>query len=422
MTTEPKRTHKLKKNILALWVASLLATLFMAAPAAAQNNAALLAYENAGGQLVVASADGNFRWIITSPNEQLLPTSNLVWSPNGQQLLHIVRGANGNSLRVAQPQQQAVLEIASINGPLSGGAWLSNNTVIAGTGGGLTVFDTASGNASALFPGASITSGETVSPDGRFVFYAREGQLAVGSSNGGAENLLGTNTANAPGVGLWAQNAPVVAYWTTSANGTTVLGITNAQSGETVAVDTNSAVPVTPQMWLPGTLTLLYRSPVGLMALDASCIQQGCSQVPTPVTVLTATSAQISAASQGSVLVYAANGDIFAVSANCVSAGTCADTAITVGNVSGNSRLHTAGTTAAYTGADNVVRTLDARCANSGSCQPLATGLVGTVAGITANGSFVIVNSGSQLQAYQVGGAPVALGGTRNNSRIALPG
>ncbi len=406
-----------------IWIIGLLAAaLTLALPmAGAQAGGDLLAYENASGQLVVAGGGGDFRWIVTNPNEPLNPTGALSWSPGGEQLLYSVQTGNGASLRVANPATQAATEVAAVNGPLTGGAWLSSSAVLAGTGQGVVAWDINTGNAQVIVPDGRTTTGQTAGPGGRFIFYQRGDQLATAAANGGNEVLLGRNNADAPGLGLWADSGAVVAYWAITDSGTAALGVANAQTGEVITLDTGSSIPVTPHAWLPGTLTLLYRSSNGLMALDASCIASGCSAQPAPVTVLPMTSAEVGTSAAGT-LVYAANGSVFAADAGCIQAGTCTNAAAGVGNAGADSTLHVRGTTAAYTAANGVVHVFDTGCVSGGNCQPTATGLAGAVVGVSAAGDAVAVNDGQTLQVFGAGGAAVSLGRVRANSRVIWSG
>ncbi|MEM6529903.1 MAG: hypothetical protein AAF653_16505 [Chloroflexota bacterium] len=342
-----------------LLIAALLAVLVFVVPvAAAQGNTPQLAYVNSSGQLVVTSADGATRWVVTNPNEPLVNRANLAWAPNGQQLFFAVNTGSGTSLRMANTSSQSVTEIGTVDSSVNGGEWSPDGrSVVMGSGQGIV---SAAGSAAVIIPGGQLTGGQAFSPNGRFLFYHNGGGYSLAGANGANPvTLPGRNDATAAGAGLWADSGAVVAYWTFTDGGTSALNVTNAANGETLMLDSGTSVPVTPLAWLPNSQTLLYRSAQGVVAVDASCVQRGCSEAPAQTAILPVTAANV-LVTDNNVLVFTGNGGIFGINASCVSAGNCADGAVSAGGIAGNSRVAAAGNVLPFTCADNALNTQNA--------------------------------------------------------------
>jgi hypothetical protein len=113
-------------------------SLVLVGGAAAQNRA-WVAFVNASGQLIVSSADGGYRWIVTNPGEYLVEPIGFTWSPNGAQLFFAVSTGGGANARIADVGSQTVLDLGVIGASsLSGGAWTAD-------GQGVLAADSASG-------------------------------------------------------------------------------------------------------------------------------------------------------------------------------------------------------------------------------------------------------------------------------------
>lgn len=372
-----------RKTILLITVAIL--TVLALSTAAAQGRVPLLAYVNAGTQLVITGADGNFRWVVTSPGEQLAPDVNLAWSPDGARLFFAVRTASGTSLRTAAPSSQMMSEFATVGGAVQGGEW-HNNSIVLATLDGIVQVNVETGAASVVAPGGQAINEQMVSPDGDFLFYHNGSGFALTPLNDFSEMALpGRNDATAAGVGVWAEDAPLVAYWTFGAAGTSVLNVTNATTGDTLTLDSDSAVPVTPLAWLQNTL--IYRSATGVFALDG---RSGAS-----VPILPVTASHIRLTDTG-VLIYTDNGVVFGAGAACIATGDCIANAVPLGSTSGTLAVN--GNTTAFTAPDGTVQAVALGCVDAGTCSPTATGISGMVVSVSPDGNFVLAASQGAAQ------------------------
>src|SRR5579871_6706947 len=158
-------------------------------PVAAQSSSPLVALTNSSGQLIVSSADGSYRWIVTNPGQTL--AGDFAWAANGNQVLFAV----GNVLNSGSIAQQNVQQIGQVAGNLI-----------------------------------------SLSPDGKFAFYqTSDGGYGIQALNGGATTKGAlSNNVGAPNNGVWSSAAPDVAYW--GYNGNSDLGVTNAANGQSITL------------------------------------------------------------------------------------------------------------------------------------------------------------------------------------------
>lgn len=389
----------------------------------AQSNPPYLSYVNAGGQLVITDANGNFRWVVTNPGEQLLETVPLAWSPGDNRLLHAVQTGGSISIRLADMEQQTLLELANVTGAVGGGSWTATGSgVLLSTSAGIQLLDPNSGNSALLVPGGQLTSGGATSPDGRFLFFYLGGSFATApTSNPQALSALpGQNNPTADNVGLWAGSSPFVAYWGFGSSGTSTLGVANAANGAVLQVDGGSSLPITPLTWLPGTQTLLYRSAAGVMALDASCLATSCNGTPQATAILPVETSRV-AISQSNVLVYAVGSQLLGASAQCVRGGDCTAGAVTVGGIANSNSWGIAGGTAVFTATDGTINTVELGCVGAGTCNPTATSLRGIVGSTAQTTAHAAVFAGNQLQILDLTdrGGVITIDGVRSNNRSA---
>lgn len=397
-----------------------LALLALMLPVAMAQNTPSVAYVNAGGQLVIASGDGASRWVVTNPGETLAPAVNLAWSEDGRVLFGVQTGS-GVSLRVASPGSQAINELGLAPAGVSGGAWLADGRALVATRDGLTAFGNGS---SVIVPGAQLTAGSAVSPDGRFLFYAKNGQFAVNTTDGTRETLLGgASNPTSAGVGLWADTVPIVAYWTFDNTGTAALNATLASSPQnSISLPSGSAVPVTPLDWVPGSAVILFRSATGVYALDLGCVQTGCGDLSSQVVPVLPVNAADVTVSRGA-LVFTLDGNLYASPTSCINSGTCAQDALAVAPVARNTPVSVQGSAAAFTGSDGAVYAVNLACVSAGACTPAPTGASGTVSGVSEDGLFVLVSSGGELVAVSLGNmGAVALTGVNATIRPSWSG
>lgn len=367
----------------------------MSSPAFAQTTQQI-AYLNTSGQVVIASADGGFRWIVTNPGESLAPESYLAWSPSGDELLLAIQNGSQTSLRVATPNGQTVREITQVVSPVRGGEWTPNGRqIVIGTGSGIVAVDM-TGRVTLLAADGQITSGQTLANNGAFAFYAQSGTFALASMDGSnATQLPGSNPSAAGGIGLWADSEPLVAYWSQTANQTTALNITNATTSNTLTLDSGSTVPITPLDWVPGTSTLLYRSVAGINAIDAN---SGESRTILPVTVS-------HIATTRNALIYTLNGALYGIGIDCIAAGNCSDGASNLDQIVHGGQLALGQTLTAYTGTDNMIHALDLTCVTSGSCTPITLGTSGTVHSVAQDNRHILATVNGELRVLATDGS-----------------
>jgi hypothetical protein len=403
-----------------LIIAFILLSVFLTAlPTMAQTDG-FFAYTNSGGQLVITRPGNDYRWIVTNPGETLLETVDLSWSLDGSLLLYGVGSGNGYSLRVADTARQQVFEVANGSGYVSNGEWTTDGGVMVTTNEGIVQIAPGSG-AALRVAGGQMVGGASVSPDGAFMLYHANGQLALTTTaSGGAESLLpGQNRSPMDaGIGLW--DGSRVAYWTTGASGTSVVGVTDTRSGETLALDTGSGVPVTPIGWVPGQNTLVFLSANGVQAVDTSCVTSGgCGAVPSLVTLLPVTAQDVAISTDG-LLTWTLDGTRYVDGGNCLASGNCAATAVPVGSVLPRNPSYTGGNVTAFTSAtDGTLQVVDLACtAGGGASCGTAVATPGTVVGVAPNGAVVLAVANNQLVAVENGNL-TSLGNADAALRIA---
>ncbi len=340
--------------------------LIASAAQARQATAPLVAFTNSSGQLIVSSGDGSSRWIVTNPGETL--TGDPVWS--GSRLLFGIAQADSSSLRSADPASQTVSEIGQVSG-----------------------------------------SARSISPDGKFVFYQQpDGSYGVAAVGGSLTTLPLSNDLGARSSGLWADSAPLVAYWGYAGN--SVLGVTNAATGRSVTLDSGRAAPITPLAWLPNTSILVFRdTSASFRSADVACLINGeCS--PNPLESAIALASADAAVTDGTWLYFRSGEQIDAVNLSCIAAQNCLNSAVTLaGNAAPQTAPQVGGNTLLYTAYqqnpndpnDREVRALDLSCLSSpSSCAPQPI-LEQAVAGaVSSEGRFAVVQVNGGLQSLDL--------------------
>jgi hypothetical protein len=369
-------------------------------PASAQGGA-YIAFVNLSGQLIVSSADGAYRWIVTNPGEMLVTPLGFNWSPDGRLLFFGVNLNGAASLRFADPASQSAYEAAQISGgSLSGGGWTPDSRGIVfsdgssirflGTDSALMELISGQAGASLFSPFAdsrpNLPAARSLSPDGRYVFFQQgDGRYAVTALDGSsAFPLPGTNELNARQSGLWASASPLVAYWGYE-GGSSFLSATNATSGQTVTLNSGRSAPVNPILWRPGTSQLVYRDANGLVrSADLACLASTCSASPLDagLEMLPASASEIT--TDGASLYYVDGTSVMALPLSCIDAGACVGSAVQIAaNAAPGTMLSVGGTTLAFTGFsanpndvnDRQVQLVQLNgCQSSGGCQVLSTG------------------------------------------------
>lgn len=389
--------------------------LLFALPALASNGPRV-AFSNSSGQLVVASADGAARWIVTNPGEVLHSTLGFSWSPDQGRLFFAVDYGSVVSLRIGEPATMNVVEIAQVSGALSGGVWRDADTVLVavdgrviayGPGSPQTVLEGA-GSITLVSPYATDRPGRpgarSVSPDGLYLFYWQgNSQFLQLYGDTVSVALPGTAEPAARNSGLWADDAPFVAYWGLAGDGTSTLSVTGAASGQTVTLRSGRSAPITPVAWRPGSTQLLYRDASPFIRLaDLDCLHSGCAANPLEngLDLLPDSASEVQML--GDWLFFRDGEAVRALHLACVENGSCAGQALTLGqNAAPRTSLHAAGTTLVYTAYarsaadanDREIRLIDLRClSDPATCAP-RTLLSGAVAGLVSpDGAYMVAD------------------------------
>lgn len=347
----------------------ILSFLAVAVPALAQN-APLVALVNSGGQLLVSSGDGTFRWIVTNPGETLV--GDFVWSPSGDQLFFAVNTGSAVSLRAASIAQQSVSEL-----------------------------------------GQAASGMLTLSPDGNFAFTQQpDGTYSIVSSSGGSLTLPITNDAGAryTYTGVWSQTLPFAAYWGYAGN--SKLAVTNAANGQTVLVDSGRTSPVLPLHWVSGTASLIYRDSDGQIRIaNFGCLQSQCSGSPADLNVRTLATADADIATDNTHLYFRSANSIAAVPLACASADNCLTSAVPLAtnavpqtslSASNGVLLYTAYAQDLNNSADREVRAVNLACIASGGCSA-QTIITSAIAGaLSPNGRFAVIESSNGLESLDL--------------------
>lgn len=405
----------------ALWLivaVCLLLVLLPALPASAQSGARV-AFVNTSGQLVIGSADGSYRWIVTNPGEVLVQPVGFTWSPDGRSLFLAVNNGAGISLRFADPAAQSVTEAAQSGASaITGGGWTRDGRGVMVSDGNSITFIGRDGSIAPVVTGQSglslfspygdarpnLPGARSVSGGNTHVFFQQgDGRYAVAALDGSsAFPLPGSNEQNARASGLWADNAPLVAYW--GYEGSAILSVTNATNGQTLTLNSGRTAPITPVLWLPNTTVLLYRDASGVVrAADMACLASSCSADPlqSGLEVLPPTATEI-VLSNGA-LYYQDGTSIMALNSACISSGACAGSAMMVAaNAAPSTMISAAGNVLFFTGFSanpNDVNDRSAQvvvvngCQFSGGCTVAAaipSALSGT---LSADGSAALYDS-----------------------------
>lgn len=370
-----------------------------------------LALLNSSGQLVIASADGTARWIVTNPGETLNPDTGYTWSPDGNLLFFAIDTAGGTTARIADLATQTTTDIAQSNGRLSGGDWLTTDRVLLSDGSDVIAYS--ADGAQPLLPGVAATlispysngsAAQGISPDGNYLIFrdnSRGSTVIYRRDRNDLIDLSVSSELNARGNGMWSDAASLVAYQGTDAAGQNVLSVTNPALPATFTLSSNSSIPLSVIGWLPDSNRLIYRDSSGQGRLaDVGCLVSGCNDNPlesaTVVLPVAAGDVHIS----GTRLVFRMDDSLYALDTACSQTNTCADSAVGIATqlaprsgvqVAAGTVVYTAYSTASSDPLDREIRRLDLSCLPD-SCQPQNL-LSGAVAGaISPDGGYLVAD------------------------------
>ncbi len=380
---------------------------------AQQGGVPLVALVNNSGQWVVASGDGAYRWIVTNPGEQLAPDVGYHWSPNGDMLFWGIQEGAQVRLLMGDIASMSAREVAVVDGLVSGGEWIDNSTVVIAAQNNLLALSV-DGRTRTLVTASSPISLRAVLSDSPYtpapksygyghVFYASGGGYFLYSmAQGQIIALPGTNEAQARNSGLWADNAPLLAYWGFDDDGTSNLYVVGVESGTILNVDSGRSAPIFPLAWRANSTELIYRDGSNALRLaDVGCAVRSCSDNPLAagVAFLSATASEIQTTEDYAF--YREDTVIYAVPFSCVASDSCLDSAVAVvGDAAPQTPYHVADGRLVYTAFrddarnpnDRSVHIVDLACLNSGACEAV-TLLPDAAAGLlSADGAYVVVD------------------------------
>ncbi len=409
----------MNRRSLNLLAALLLAVWVMGSAFAASAQARpLVAFLNAAGQLVVTSADGGYRWVLTNPGEIVSSALGFRWSQNGERLFFAVDQGGEVSLRVADIAAQGVAEIGrALNGGLTGGEWTPDHSgVLVAAGDRLTWYPVsgtavdiraAQGAVSLRTPAFDSRTGwRSLSPDARTLVFRDAGgaTVALPLTGGYPVTLTAGSDPAAPG-GLWTDDGGLVAV-----AGNNQIVAWSPISGAQAQTAGASALPPAPLRWLPNTSLLLYQDGAGAVrSAELSCLRSGpCDPFATALPVLPASARDLRAVDNW--LVYLDGETVNAVPVSCLSAGGCAPVAM-AGAAAPGSSLDVRGGLLAYTAytsnpndpADREARVLDLNCLNAGGCAPRTVAPGAQAGALSPDGRALVLVSPAGLSVADLG-------------------
>jgi len=401
------------------WLGLLIVALLVVGSVLAQAGTPWVAFVNESGQLVVTDANGASRWIVTNPGEILHPVLGYSWSPDGTHLLVATQDGAGALLRLGDVSSQTLTDFGRLDGAyLSGGIWQNANTVLLSDG--QTVYaatqqgQTPIGVGALASPYADVTNATL--PANALPLSWQGGRYALGNTA-----LPGDQPdVRADNGGLWASNAPLVAYGAFDEDGASAVYVANGQTGATVRFNSGGRTPIFPEGWLPNTSQLLFRDGAGqIRAVDVGCLLSSCGSDPfeASVVILPASASEVQASANQ--LLYRDQDQIWRAPLGCIAQQNCYETAQAVGaNAAPRTPLLVRGNTALYTAygasqmdtADRTVYGLDLNCGDC-TAQPLVS-----------NASAVSLDASGLNAVVESPGQGIALLRTSDLSQIYLAG
>lgn len=315
------------------WFLFIFLSLMLLLPAQAQRAPLSLAYVNSSGQLVVTSADGQARWIVTNPGETLHPVLGFNWAPDGARFFFAV----GESLRVGDVAAQGISELGRLGGQLSGGEWDASGRIVlaaagdaSNPGAGVVLLPSSVVASPYMDERPNTPSVRASSYDGSAVFAWQSGGYVLRLSDGSLQSLPGRNDANARSSGFWSQAGPLVAYWGYDENGAATIYVAHPQGARYSL--SGGSTPVMPMTWIPGTGWLLYRDATGqIRGADLTCALSSCSANPleSGLYFLPASASELQF--WGEWAIYRNGEEVRALNIGCLDANRCENNNVLLG-------------------------------------------------------------------------------------------
>lgn len=380
------------------WLGLLIVMLVVVGSVLAQAGTPWVAFVNESGQLVVTDANGASRWIVTNPGESLHPTLGYTWSPDGTRLLVATQDGGGALLRIGDVQSQTLTDFGHLDGSsLSGGLWQNANTVALSDG--QTVFAVSAQGQTPIgtgrLPSPYVDMTTSTLPANALPLAWQSGSYTLGGTV-----LPGDQPDATSDSGLWATNAPLVAYAAFDDDGASAVYVANGQTGQTVHFNSGGRTPIFPEGWIPDSTELLFRDGAGQIRwVDVGCLLSGCGSDPFEASLVILPASASEAQASANQLVYRNQDQIWRVSLGCIGQQTCVDAAVAVGaNAAPRTPLLVRGSTALYTAysasqLDTNDRTVYSVNLSCGDCAAQALLSGATALSLDATGRNSVVQS-----------------------------
>lgn len=333
----------------------------------------LLAFLNGSGQLVVSSGDGVTRWIVTNPGQTIDPTLGFGWSADDT----LVLALDGFGILEGDPTTQ-----------------------------GITPIEETEADKLAFLRGIShrpnIAQPNGLSANGDYAFLWGDGRyftVPVGTTAGFRLRLVGDNDNQSSG--LWADTAPLVAYWGFNNEvGGTALAVWNPETETDLLLNSGGTIPVPPIGWIPDSTVLVYRTEAGdVRVADVGCLTSNCADNPLESGVVLAPSSANHIQVTSDRAYYVESQVVYGVDLACLNADNCMDSRFEIGrnavplsmmHVNGEHLVYTAYTSDPNNPSDRTVQLVDLTC--TPDCAPRAI-LNGAMAGVLSpSGDFLMVD------------------------------
>jgi hypothetical protein len=365
-----------------IWFVGLL--LFLWIPLSTAQSNSMLAFLNGSGQLVVSSGDGATRWIVTNPGQYVDESLGFAWTADGN-LNFALTGAGGFS---GVPNTQAITPVDTSD--------MMNMSYLRG-----------------MSSRPNIAQPQGLSADGQYAFVSdSERYFVVALSSNAVSQLPIGGNGNAQSSGLWADNAPLVAYWGLDNNiSSTALSVFHAPTQNMIIADSGSSIPMPPIAWQPNTTRLIFRTATGdVQMADVGCVVNGCADNPLERGVSVAPSSANHIQVTASHVYYVDGEQAFGVDFGCIQNNNCLDSRFVIGeavvplsmiHVSRNRLVYTSYTSDPNNPSDRTVQLVDLTCTPNCPPQPI---LNGAMAGLlSSSADYLMVDIvGEGLNILQV--------------------
>jgi hypothetical protein len=307
--------------------------------------------------LVVSSGDGATRWIVTNPGQFIDESLGFAWTADG----NLTFALTGMGVFSGTPNTQAIAAIDAED--------VANMSYLRG-----------------LNSRPNIALPQGTSADGQYAFVSDSGRyfvVALGSNV--SSQLPISSNGNDQSSGLWADNAPLVAYWGINNNtSSTALSVLHAPTQNMIITDSGGSIPMPPIAWQPNTTRLIFRTATGdVQVADVGCVVNGCADNPLESGISVATSSANHIQVTASYVYYVDGEQVMGVDLSCVQSNSCLESRFVIGEaVVPLSMIHVSGDRLVYTSyasdpnnpSDRIVQLVDLTCTPNCPPQPILNG------------------------------------------------